>query len=188
MIHDDDAILSTRTLFAGWMTLLLGRVRLNGGEHDRAFLLHPSGSQVLAYDPARRIAMVCRQTRLGVLHLGLPPLLEGLGGVEDEGEEPVATVLREAMEEAGLQLRNPVKVGHAWMTPSTSTERLHLFIAEYDAGDRVAPGGGAIGEVEAIELIEMPLADLWEASQAGVFDAKLLMMLQALRIRRPDLF
>ncbi len=188
MIHDDDAILSTRTLFAGWMTLLLARVRLSGTEHERAFLLHPSGAQVLAYDPARGVAMVGRQTRLGVLHLGLPPLIEGLGGAEDEGEAPVVTVLREAMEEAGLRLRDPVKVGHAWMTPSTSTERVHLFLAEYDAADRVAPGGGAAGEVEAIDLTEMPLADLWAASQAGVFDAKLLLLVQALRIRRPELF
>jgi hypothetical protein len=75
------------------------------------------------------------------------------------------------------------------MTPSSSTERVDLFLGEYRAGSKVAEGGGAQGELEDLDIREEPLARLWSALEAGALtDAKLFMLLQALRLRRPELF
>ena len=56
--------------------------------------------------------------------------------------------------------------------------------------DRTGEGGGAEGEHENIEVREVPLAALWALAQgrAQAFDLKTLALLQALRLRRPELF
>jgi hypothetical protein len=70
-----------------------------------------------------------------------------------------------------------------------STERMHLFLAPYGEGDRVAAGGGVATENEAIEVVELPLADLARrADEGGLDDLKTLLLVQTLRLRRPDLF
>jgi hypothetical protein len=62
-------------------------------------------------------------------------------------------------------------------------------LAEYRAEDRIGAGGGAADEIETIDAREEPLADLWDEAVSGrVGDAKLFMLLQALRLRRPELF
>jgi 8-oxo-dGTP pyrophosphatase MutT (NUDIX family) len=106
-----------------------------------------------------------------------------------EGEEPVDTARREAREELGLELGDLECVGRVWSSPGVTTERQSLFIAAYAAADRKGGGGGAAGEQEAITVIERSLADLAdEADRGEVTDAKLMMLLQALRLRRPALF
>jgi hypothetical protein len=73
--------------------------------------------------------------------------------------------------------------------PGISTERMHLFLAPYAEGDRVAAGGGVADENEAIEVAEMPLAVLARrADEGGLGDLKTLLLVQTLRLRRPDLF
>ncbi|SFS11047.1 NUDIX domain-containing protein [Sphingomonas jatrophae] len=184
----NDAILGSRILYQGWLTLRMLQLRLSGDECERTLIEHPSGSALLAFDPARRVATVLTQTRYAPLFLGVPPLAEAVGGV-GEAEPPAETARREALEEIGLSLHAVEPVGHVWMTPSTTTERVHLFLAEYGPEDRIEQGGGAAGEQEDIAFSERPLAELWADTQSGrVTDAKLFMLLHALRVRRPDLF
>lgn len=183
-----DAILSARPLYRGWLSLIAVRLRLNGMECERPLVEHVSGATVLAYDPERRVAMTVRQTRDAVLYLDQPRFAEAVAGVT-EGEDPVDTARREAWEEAGLRLGVLEPVATVWMTPSSTTERVSLFLAAYTAADRTGAGGGAAGENEVVETREESLADLWAAIERGeMTDAKLLMCLQALRIRRPELF
>lgn len=184
----NDRVESVRRLFDGWMSFLSLRVVSHGKEVERTLVEHPSGAQVLLYDPARRVAFVGRQFRLGALHLGYPALYEAMGGVADAGD-PEACARQEALEEAGVRVETLEFVGHVWMTPSSTTERVHLFLAPYGEADRVTQGGGLSDDHEHIEIEERPLADLWAEAHSGkVFDAKLLLLLQALRIRRPELF
>lgn len=183
-----DVILSSRPLYEGWMNLRMLRLRLGGEECERPVVEHPSGSAVLAYDPARKVALTVRQTRLAVLHLGHSRFAEPVGGVDEDGDR-ADTARREAMEEVGVRLSAMEHVGTVWMTPASTTERVDLFLAAYAGKDRVAPGGGAAGENEQIDVREEPLPDLWQAVERGeMTDAKLLMLLQALKLRRPELF
>ena len=183
-----DAILSSRPLYRGWLNLIMLRLRLGQVECERAIVEHVSGATVLAYDPERRVAMTVHQTRDAVLYLGAAPFPEAVAGVT-ENEDPAETARREAYEEAGLRLTDIEPVGHVWMTPSTTTERVHLFLAAYQAADRTGAGGGVADELETIDAREEPLADLWTAAVGGAIgDAKLFMLLHALRLRRPELF
>ena len=183
-----DEIIETKCLYSGWLSLLLATARLSGEITQRAFLLHPSGSTILAYDPERRVAFTVRQTRLPGLHLESAPLAEAVAGVSDD-ESPEQTARRECEEEVGIRLKSVEFVAQVWMTPSTTTERVHLFLGEYQAADRVNEGGGAAGELEDLDIREERLATLWASAEAGdLMDAKLFMLLQALRSRRPDLF
>jgi nudix-type nucleoside diphosphatase (YffH/AdpP family) len=183
-----DEILSKRALFNGWFNLLMLSVRNGGETFDRAVVEHPSGSAVLCYDAARRVAMLVSELRVPVAYLGHARLREAVAGVAEDGDF-AACAIREAMEETGIALRSVEPIGRVWMTPSTSTERVHLFLAEYRLEDRVGSGGGLPEEGEKLSLHETSLAELWADASAGkMTDAKTFMLLQALRLKRPELF
>ncbi len=53
----------------------------------------------------------------------------------------------------------------------------------------MSEGGGLPQEEEHVRVRETPISELWERVEAGAFrDGKTLILLQALRIRRPELF
>lgn len=182
----EDEILGVECLFPGWLNLLLVTAKLSGEIVTRPLIEHPSGLTVLAYDPQRRVA--CIVERLRVLREQGTPLAEAVAGVAEE-ESAEETARHECKEQAGIELRSVEAVGRVWMTPSITTERVHLFLGEYGPDDRVQEGGSAEGEVESFEVREEPLSRLWASAHGGkMTDAKLFMLLQALRIRRPNLF
>jgi nudix-type nucleoside diphosphatase (YffH/AdpP family) len=184
-----DELLSAEPVRRGWFDILKLRVKLDGGEIiEREVVDHPSGAAVLPYDPGRKVALLIAQARPPVIHAGEPPMPEAIAGALEEGS-PEACARREAFEEGGLDLTQLEHVGRIWPTPSSSTERVDLYLAPYRQEDRVAPGGGLDEEAEHVRVKEVPLAALWDQVELGAFrDGKTLILLQALRIRQPDLF
>jgi nudix-type nucleoside diphosphatase (YffH/AdpP family) len=183
-------ITGVKTLYAGWGRLLKLSVTMpDGRTMEREVEDHGAAVAVLPYDPEGRMALLVRQFRAPVLHVGGPSdLLEAPAGMLDE-DDPADCARREAHEEVGLNLRALEPLGAAWPCPGISTERIHLFLAPYGPDDRVAAGGGLAEEHEDIEVVEMPLSELWTmVAQGEVLDLKTLFLVQALRIRRPDLF
>ena len=72
-----------------------------------------------------------------------------------------------------------VKVFDSYMSPGSVTEKLSLFVAEYDAGSKVSAGGGLEDEGEDIEVLELPFADAMAMIGSGeIADAKTIMLLQ----------
>ncbi len=132
--------------------------------------------------------MLITQARPPVLYLGEPRMLEVIAGAL-EGGDPAETARREALEEGGVSLDSLDHVARVWPTPATSTERVDYYLAEYRGEDRVAPGGGLPEEEEHVRVKEVPLGVLWAMAEQGqLADAKTLTLVQALRIRRPELF
>ena len=179
-------------LYKGWARWLRALIRLPSGEsYHRELEDHGDGVAVLPYDPVRRLAVVVRQLRAGPLVSGAddPFLTEAPAGVIDPGEDAAAAGRREVEEEAGIVLGALEPAGAPWSMPGLSTERIHLFLAEYGAGDRVGPGGGLACEHENIEVTELALDDLAAQADAGAIrDMKSLALIQTLRLRRPQLF
>jgi nudix-type nucleoside diphosphatase (YffH/AdpP family) len=184
-------LLERKLVYSGWGRFLLLEVELGDGRAaQRQIEDHGEAAAVLPYDPARRVALVCRQPRIGPLYSGFEPhLVEAAAGMVEPGETPAAAAVREALEELGVRLAAAEPVAAAWSMPAVSSERIHLFLAAYAAEDRVGAGGGMAEEGEEIEVIERPLkALLQEADRGTLTDLKTLALVWALARRRPDLF
>ncbi len=183
-------IKQVETLYEGWRKLLKLTVGMpDGRTMAREVLNSADAAAVLPYDPEARKVILIRQFRAPVMHVeGQPEFLEAVAGLLDE-DEPEACARREAMEEAGLRLSDLEKVATAWSTPGITTERLHLFLAPYTSADRVGKGGGLAEEHEEIEVLEIGLDTLIGMLEQGtIADMKTLALIQALQLRRPELF
>jgi nudix-type nucleoside diphosphatase (YffH/AdpP family) len=183
-------ITDVATLYEGWSDLLKLTIRNpDGSTFTREVEDHGSAVAVLPYDPERRVAILARQFRAPVLHSGGPDrLLEVPAGMLDE-DDPEACARREAEEEVGLRLTDLERIGTVWPCPGVSTERVDLFLAAFTNRDRISEGGGLADENESIEVVEMPLDELWGLAGRGALqDLKTLALVQALRLRRPELF
>lgn len=182
-------IVARRLVYDGWYRFWRLEVRLpDGTVVERHLLDNGQAVAVLPYDPVRRVCLLVSQPRVAVLAAGEPPLLEAIAGGLD-GVAPEERIREEALEEGGLRLGALEPVANIWPIPPVSTERVALFLAEYDAADRVGEGGGAEGEFEHITVHEVQLDALRAMAMAGeLTDAKTLVLAQALQLRRPELF
>ncbi|WP_046864296.1 NUDIX domain-containing protein [Microvirga massiliensis] len=178
------------TLHSGFLRLL----KLTIAQPDTSGFVrevedHGDAVAVLPYDPASRQALLARQFRAPALHAaGLADLLEAPAGMLDE-DDAEACARREAMEEIGLRLGPLERVGTFFSSPGVSTERHHLFLAPFSQADRVGEGGGLAEESEEITIVPVDLAELAASADAGeLVDLKTFTLVQALRLRHPDLF
>jgi nudix-type nucleoside diphosphatase (YffH/AdpP family) len=144
---------------------------------------------VLAVDRARGVALLVRQWRAGLLAVDAPDpyVLEACAGILDPGETPEEAARREAEEEMGLKVRELRSLGSILPSIGTLTERMHLFVAEVSEADRVEDGGGMAHEGEAIEVVEVPLSELFAMARSGALeDAKTLVIVQRLMLEALD--
>lgn len=184
------AALPLRVIHRGWNTFGIATLtQSDGSTVPRALEDHGEAACVLPYDPERRVALLVRQARVGPAFWGEPADFDEAPAGGLDGGEPEETAIREAMEEAGVRLRQLEPVARAYSMPSVSSERLWLYLAPYAQADRIGPGGGLHAEGEQVLAFEVPLAELAEAARAGRLpDLKTLVLVQALMLRSPELF
>ncbi|AOW12535.1 GDP-mannose pyrophosphatase [Hydrogenophaga crassostreae] len=145
-----------------------------------------NGAVLLPYNRAHGTVLLTRQFRFPAYVNGCPDgmLIEACAGLLD-GDDPARAIQRETEEELGLRIRAPEKVFDAYMSPGSVTEKLHFFVAEYEAADRVSAGGGKAAEGEDIEVIELPLKQAMEWVAGGrIQDGKTIMLLQWLLLSK----
>jgi nudix-type nucleoside diphosphatase (YffH/AdpP family) len=183
-------IMSTEIVYSRWARMILATIRLPDGQSTKRDIEdHGEAAMVLPYDPVRRLALVIRQFRTPPCFVGTDGMILEAAAGRLEGEDTETCARREAMEEVGVRLSELEPVARAWTMPALSTERVALFLAPYSKADRVANGGGLSEEHEEITVMEMPLAGLAAMADAGeLTDLKLLLLVQTLRLRRPDCF
>ncbi|MGD9657266.1 MAG: NUDIX domain-containing protein [Methylocystis sp.] len=174
-----------------WATMSIATIRMPDG---KIFLRdvedHGCAAAVLPYDPLRKTALLVEQLRAPqLLAVGETHSLEAIAGLVERDDDSAATAKREALEEAGLRLDALEHVAVVWSMPGVSTERMTLYLAEYRPQDRIGDGGGVADESEEVRVVEMGLTDLAATMAAeGIVDMKTLVLVQALRLRRPELF
>jgi nudix-type nucleoside diphosphatase (YffH/AdpP family) len=138
-----------------------------------------NGAVVLLYQPEARRVVLTRQFRFPAYvngHDGM--LVEAAAGLLDDAT-PEERIRLEAEEETGYRIHDVRKVYEAFMSPGSVTEKLHFFIAEYDASTKVGRGGGLEGEGEDIEVVEVKFDDALAMIERGeIVDAKTIMLLQ----------
>jgi len=183
-------IIATDTLHSGRSKFFIVSVRRPDGQTMRREIEdHGQAVCVLPYDPQRRTAILVRQFRAPVfLAVKQDELVEAIAGIV-ESADPQQCGRREAWEEAGLGLGTLEHVGSVWTMPGVSTERMHLYLAVCRESDRTGPGGGLAGEHEHTIPLELDLRELAARADAGrLDDMKTMLLVQTLRLRRPELF
>ncbi len=141
------------------------------------------GAAILLLDRARDKVLLIRQFRWPPFERGYRQLLiEAVAGKLD-GDDPETCVRREAMEEAGITVGKVELVTWCFASPGAVTERLSLFIGDYDAAAPRAKGGGHESEGEDIETLELPLdAALAMVGRGEIIDMKTILLLQAAKL------
>ena len=183
--NDEIRILEERVLAHDWYLLRKttfehrrrdGRLQVVSREtYDRG-----NGVALLLFNAARRTVILTRQFRFPAWVNGCADglLIEACAGQLD-GNDPVAAMQREAIEETGYDVKAPRKVFEAYMSPGSITEKLHFFVAACDDADRRHAGGGEVDEGEDIEVLELPLARAMSMIASGeIQDGKTIMLLQ----------
>jgi nudix-type nucleoside diphosphatase (YffH/AdpP family) len=156
--------------------------RRNSGEwqtQHRETYDRGNGAALLPYNLAQRSVVLVRQFRYPAFVNGHDDLLiEAAAGLLDN-ESPEVRILAEAEEETGYRLGKVQKVFEAFMSPGAITEKLHFFVAEYQARMRIGSGGGIASEGEDIEVLELPIdSALAMIGDGRIVDAKTIMLLQ----------
>lgn len=142
------------------------------------------GAAVLLWDRARDKVLLIKQFRWPPFEHGYRELMiEAVAGKLD-GDEPETCVRREAVEEAGITVGKLELVSWCFPSPGAVTERMSLFIGEYDSAAPRQKGGGHESEGEDIETLEMPLEDaLAMVAKGAIIDMKTILLLQAAKLR-----
>jgi nudix-type nucleoside diphosphatase (YffH/AdpP family) len=183
--NDRIRIVEQRVLADDWFLLrktTFESVRRDGSRQvvSRETYDRGNGAVLLLFDATRGTVILTRQFRFPAYVNGCADglLIEACAGLLD-GDDAEAAIRREVAEETGYAVRSPRKVFEAYMSPGSVTEKLHFFVAAYDAADRRGAGGGDVAEGEDIEVLEMPLAQaLALIASGGIQDGKTIMLLQ----------
>ena len=134
---------------------------------------------VLMYSCSKGTIVLTRQFRL-------PVWLNGdSGGFSIETpagvigcELPITAITRETEEETGFRLENLRELFSAYLSPASTTERTHFFLAEYAPVDRISRGGGVAAEGEDIEVLEINFHEACSMVNRGeIRDAKTILLL-----------
>lgn len=142
------------------------------------------GAGILLYNRAQRTVILTRQFRFPAYYNGDEGWLIEVVAGKLEGDTPTVTAKKEAEEESGYRVHDVELVMSAYMSPGSVTEKLSLFLAEYDAGSRVSDGGGLAHEGEDIEVMEIGIDAALKMIETGeIADAKTIMLLQHVRLK-----
>jgi ADP-ribose pyrophosphatase len=161
-------LIDNKHCFSGFLKLVRYRLRHSlfaGGSSPPLVRERVEGLRaavVLLYDPVRDRLVLVEQFRIGALEDGRGAwLLEPVGGVVADGQDPAQVVRREAMEEAGCEVLALEPVGTYYAAPGISDERITLY-----CGCVEAPVAGAIhGLADEGEDTRVVLLDAAQAAR-----------------------
>ena len=118
----------------------------------RSTLVSSDAVIVLPYDPVNDRILLIEQFRAGPYVRGdeNPWVLEPIAGLIDEGETPESAGIREAQEEALLEIKRLELVARSYPSPGISTEFFHQYIGISELLDSSSVIAGLSSENEDI--------------------------------------
>ncbi|MES2607038.1 MAG: NUDIX domain-containing protein [Pseudomonadota bacterium] len=186
----DVELLERKSCYQGFMRidrLTLKCRRYEGGwsgEFYREVLLRLPGVGVLLYDPDQDVVLLVEQFRAGCLddEANGPWALELVAGMLDSDEDVEQVAIREAREEAGVDIGQLIPICRYYNSPGGSNERLSIYCARFDANQ----AGGIFGlpeENENIRTVKMSRAAALAAIESGrINNAMSIIALQWLQL------
>jgi ADP-ribose pyrophosphatase len=157
-------------------------------EVKRAAFVMADAVSVLPYDPVTDRVMLVEQFRYGPHARGVDNawMLEPIAGRIDGLESPQDAARREAMEEAGLSLRDLVHVQSYYPTPGAVTEYLISYVGITSLGAEQEGVGGVLAEAEDIRAHVIPYDRLLALLDAGEIENGPLVISTLWLIRHRD--
>jgi len=143
---------------------------------------------VLLYDPQRDEVVLVRQFRAGAYVAGRHAWIwEAVAGIIEPGETAADMVRREAIEEAGLEVRELLPIHRFMLTPGACSEACVLFLGITDT----STAGGIFGlksEGENILVRAVPFSEARAMLDRDEFDnAVLVVAMQWLALHRDEI-
>jgi 8-oxo-dGTP pyrophosphatase MutT (NUDIX family) len=93
-----------------------------------------------------------------------------------EAESPECAALRELAEETGLRLSSVVHVFTGYLAPTLLSQRMHLYVADVDAG---VAGAAEPDDGEDLEVVELSMTAVVQLIASGeIRDAKTVLLIQ----------
>lgn len=189
MMADEIEITAREALFAGFLSLerYALRHRLHAGGMSppltREVLRRGPAAAVLLFDPARDAVVLVEQFRIGSHLAGMAAwAIEVVAGLIEPGETAAEVACREALEEAGAQVRTIEPMMRFATSPGCSDETVELFVGRVDSAGL---GGlhGLAHEGEDIRVLVMPRVEALAACRDGrIANAITLIALQWLAL------
>lgn len=136
---NDVEIIARETLYRGFFSLDLYRFRhrLFNGEMSqevrREIFERGHAAVLLPFDPERDEVVLVEQVRIAAYDTSETPwLLEMVAGMIEEGESVDDVARREAMEEAGIEVKRTKPVLSFLASPGGTSERSSIIVGEVD--------------------------------------------------------
>lgn len=138
------------------------------------------GAAILLYNSAKKTVVLTKQFRMPTYlnenDDGM--MIEVCAGLLDEND-PLTCIKKEAEEETGYKIDQPVKLFELYSSPGAVTEKIHYFAAPYNHEMKVSNGGGLEEETEEIEVLEMDFDKALSMVSTGeIKDVKTVVLLQ----------
>lgn len=156
--------------------------RLSRESYDRG-----DGTSILLYNKGKGTVILTKQFRMPAYDNNKKDgmSIEVCAGAIDKNEPPEICIIREAEEEVGYKIKSAKKVMECYMSPGAVTEKMFLFVAEYDDTMKINEGGGLDVEDEEIEVLEIPFSKaMTMIDNFEIIDAKTIMLLQYAEIHK----
>ena len=145
----------------------------------RSTLVSSDAVIVLPYDPVNDRILLIEQFRAGPYVKGdeNPWVLEPIAGLIDEGETPESAGIREAQEEAHLEIKRLELVARSYPSPGISTEFFHQYIGIVELLDSSNLIAGLSSENEDIRSHIFEYEQFFEMIERGKVNVGPLILL-----------
>lgn len=143
-----------------------------------------NGAVILLYNVEKGTVVLTKQFRMPTYVNGNADgmMIEACAGILEKGNAE-ETIKMEVEEETGYKIEKVKKVFESYMSPGSVTEILYFFIGAYKDEMKISEGGGADGETENIEVLELDFRKALAMMKSGeIKDAKTIMLLQYAQI------
>ncbi|MDP5156979.1 MAG: NUDIX domain-containing protein [Flaviramulus sp.] len=156
--------------------------RLSRESYDRG-----NGTGILLYNKEKGTIILTKQFRMPAFDNNKKDgmSVEVCAGAIDKNEAPEVCIIREVEEEVGYKIESAKKVIECYTSPGAVTEKMFLFVAEYNDAMKINDGGGLEIENEEIEVLEIPFSKaLSMVDHFEIIDAKTILLLQYAQINK----
>ena len=168
----------THDLFSGEKSAPLSRELVDRGQ----------AAAVLPYDPLRDEVVLIEQFRIGAGEDPSGPwLIEVIAGLQEPGESAEQLIHREAKEEAGCIISDPISIQRYYSSPGSSNEQIHLYFARTETADLGGIHGvDEEGEDIRVHVVSSDTAFAW-LDQGRIDSALPIIALQWFRLNRDSI-